>query len=78
LLTVTPPPPLFCHDEGDMAQQGAAAYEGWLTKRSVWLKEWRRRYFRLIDNKLVLRQRSTSPVALLSSSFWLRREPGVH
>jgi hypothetical protein len=36
-----------------MAQQGAAAYEGWLTKRSVWLKEWRRRYFRLIDNKSV-------------------------
>lgn len=27
-------------------------HEGYLTKRSAWLKEWRKRYFRLIGNKL--------------------------
>mmetsp|Transcript_8439 Transcript_8439/g.16923 ORF Transcript_8439/g.16923 Transcript_8439/m.16923 type:complete len:123 (+) Transcript_8439:28-396(+) len=27
-------------------------FSGWLTKRSMWLKEWRRRYFVLKGNKL--------------------------
>lgn len=29
-----------------------AEYEGWLTKQSLWLREWRRRYFILKDSKL--------------------------
>ncbi|KAL7561236.1 hypothetical protein ACA910_004157 [Epithemia clementina (nom. ined.)] len=29
-----------------------AEYEGWLTKQSAWLKEWRRRYFILKGSKL--------------------------
>ena len=31
-------------------------YEGYLTKRSTWIKDWRRRYFRLIGNKLYFSQ----------------------
>merc|ERR1719491_613042 len=29
-----------------------AEYEGWLTKQSMWLKDWRRRYFLLKGSKL--------------------------
>eukprot|EP00941_MAST-03F_sp_MAST-3F-sp1_P004024 g4024.t1 len=29
-----------------------ADFSGWLTKRSMWLKEWRRRYFFLKGNQL--------------------------
>mmetsp|Transcript_8606 Transcript_8606/g.10683 ORF Transcript_8606/g.10683 Transcript_8606/m.10683 type:complete len:174 (+) Transcript_8606:86-607(+) len=36
-----------------------ADYEGWLTKRSVWLREWRRRYFILKGNHLFF-SKSTS------------------
>ncbi|TMW55367.1 hypothetical protein Poli38472_013258 [Pythium oligandrum] len=40
--------------EGDFSHVDIsnADYEGELTKRSVWLKEWRRRYFVLKGNKL--------------------------
>lgn len=36
-------------------------YEGELTKRSVWLKEWRRRYFVLKGNKLYFCRAAREP-----------------
>ena len=34
-------------------------FQGFLTKRSMWLKEWRRRYFILKGNKLFFAKNST-------------------
>jgi hypothetical protein len=34
-------------------------FEGFLTKRSTWLKDWRSRYFRLIGNKLYFSKDTT-------------------
>eukprot|EP00753_Platysulcus_tardus_P008217 PLAT15819.1.p1 GENE.PLAT15819.1~~PLAT15819.1.p1 ORF type:complete len:129 (+),score=42.09 PLAT15819.1:38-388(+) len=31
---------------------GSPDFAGWLTKRSMWLKDWRRRYFMLKGNRL--------------------------
>eukprot|EP00934_Nitzschia_sp_Nitz4_P004498 Nitzschia sp. Nitz4//scaffold77_size91520//22100//22863//NITZ4_004882-RA/size91520-processed-gene-0.26-mRNA-1//1//CDS//3329557967//4488//frame0 len=36
-------------------------YEGWLTKQSVWLKDWRRRYFLLKGSKLFFGKNEYSP-----------------
>lgn len=35
--------------------------EGWLTKRSMWLKDWRRRYFFLKDSKLFFAKGEFTP-----------------
>mmetsp|Transcript_1636 Transcript_1636/g.4875 ORF Transcript_1636/g.4875 Transcript_1636/m.4875 type:complete len:138 (+) Transcript_1636:140-553(+) len=36
-------------------------YQGWLTKQSVWLKDWRRRYFILKGSKLFFAKSEMSP-----------------
>mmetsp|Transcript_35016 Transcript_35016/g.97749 ORF Transcript_35016/g.97749 Transcript_35016/m.97749 type:complete len:136 (-) Transcript_35016:33-440(-) len=41
------------------AGDGAADFSGWLTKRSMWLKEWRRRFFVLKGNKLFFSKNET-------------------
>jgi hypothetical protein len=35
--------------------------EGWLTKQSMWLKDWRRRYFFLKDSKLFFARGEFTP-----------------
>ena len=35
-----------------MSQPPSATLEGWLQKQSMWVKEWRRRYFRLVGTTL--------------------------
>src|SRR5689334_6769814 len=47
-------------------------YEGYLSKQSTWLKEWRRRYFKLIDNKLYFsRTRNDDPHGVIDLSHCL-------
>ena len=46
-----------------------AVMEGWLEKQSVWLKEWRRRYFRLVGTTL---EWSKTPGEAPHGSVYLR------
>jgi len=44
-------------------------FEGWLTKQSVWLKDWRRRYFILKGSKLFFaKNESTAPHGMIDLS----------
>mmetsp|Transcript_6587 Transcript_6587/g.18419 ORF Transcript_6587/g.18419 Transcript_6587/m.18419 type:complete len:212 (-) Transcript_6587:236-871(-) len=45
-------PPYVDPDTHIVHDASNAEYEGWLTKQSAWLKEWRRRYFILKGSKL--------------------------
>ena len=45
-------PPYFDPISGLRYDTSAGNKEGWLMKQSEWLKDWRRRYFILKDNKL--------------------------
>ena len=38
-------PPYFDPNTGKMYETSCGNTEGWLTKQSEWLKDWRRRYF---------------------------------
>ena len=45
-------PPYFDPNTGTRYETTSPTVEGWLTKQSVWLKDWRRRFFILKKNKL--------------------------
>lgn len=45
-------PPYFDPQTGQRHDTSSPTTEGWLTKQSVWLKDWRRRYFILKNSKL--------------------------
>lgn len=45
-------PPYFDVATGMRYDTSNGTYEGWLTKQSEWLKEWRRRWFILKGDKL--------------------------
>ena len=44
--------PAFVDQNGIRYDTNNPDFEGWLTKQSAWLKDWRRRYFILKGSKL--------------------------
>ena len=50
--TKRPRPPYFDPTTGMRYDTSNGSFEGWLTKQSEWLKDWRRRYFVLKGDKL--------------------------
>mmetsp|Transcript_890 Transcript_890/g.1950 ORF Transcript_890/g.1950 Transcript_890/m.1950 type:complete len:141 (+) Transcript_890:119-541(+) len=54
---------------GQVFDTNAANFEGWLTKQSVWLKDWRRRYFILKGSKLFFaKSETTTPHGMIDLS----------
>lgn len=45
-------PPYVDSTTGTVYDTNNASTEGWMTKQSCWLKDWRRRYFILKNSKL--------------------------
>jgi len=54
-------PPFVDRTTGIMYQCNNAEVQGWLTKQSEWLKDWRRRYFLLEGSKLFFCKNEWSP-----------------
>ena len=55
-----PSRPAFQDSEGVRYDCSNGEFEGWLTKQSAWLKDWRRRYFILKGSKLFFAKGATS------------------
>ena len=54
---------------GQVYDTSGANFEGWLTKQSVWLKDWRRRYFILKGSKLFFaKNETTTPHGMIDLS----------
>lgn len=54
-------PPYIDPASGRSYDTSSPIIEGWLTKQSMWLKDWRRRYFFLKDSKLFFSKGEFSP-----------------
>jgi hypothetical protein len=62
-------PTTFVDDAGVVHDISSPNFEGWLTKQSAWLKDWRRRYFLLKGSKLYFsKSPSQSPHGIIDLS----------
>ena len=53
-------PPYADPNNGKTYDTNNPSNEGWMTKQSSWLKDWRRRYFILKDSKLFFAKNENS------------------
>lgn len=62
-------PPYFDPNTGKMYETSCGNTEGWLTKQSEWLKDWRRRYFIL---KGIMKPASVSLLLFITTNSFCR------